>query len=53
MLEHLGEQNAADRLMKAVHKVCEMGVMTPDIGGTATTQEVTDALCEAIRGSNI
>lgn len=53
MLEHLGEQNAADRLMKAVHKVCEMGVMTPDIGGTATTQEVTHALCEAIRGSNI
>ena len=53
MLEHLGEFKAAVRLMLAVDKVCEMGVMTPDIGGTATTQEVTDAVCDAIRVSNI
>lgn len=53
MLEHLGETKAAARLMEAVEKVAEDGVMTPDIGGTATTQEVTDAVCEAIRASNI
>lgn len=53
MLEHLGEAKAAARLMEAVEKVAEDGVMTPDIGGTATTQEVTDAVCEAIRASNI
>ncbi len=53
MLEHLGEENAAARLMKAVERVCEAGIMTPDIGGTATTQDVTDAVCNAIRGSNI
>jgi tartrate dehydrogenase/decarboxylase / D-malate dehydrogenase len=53
MLEHLGEQAAADRLMRAVEKVCADGVLTPDVGGTATTQEVTDAVCEAIRGENI
>ena len=53
MLEHLGEPQAAERLMKAVETVCGNGVMTPDIGGTATTQEVTDAVCEAIRGANI
>lgn len=53
MLDHLGEPNAAARLMKAVEKVCETGILTPDIGGKATTQEVTDAVCDAIRGSNI
>jgi len=26
--------------------------MTPDIGGTATTMEVTRAVCDAIRGMN-
>lgn len=53
MLEHLGEPQAAARLMAAVEKVSEDGIMTPDIGGTATTQEVTDAVCDAIRSSNI
>ena len=53
MLDHLGEPEAAARLMKAVEKVCEAGIKTPDIGGTATTQEVTDAVCETIRVSNI
>src|SRR5688572_19281902 len=28
-------------------------VITPDVGRTATTQEVTDAVCRAIRASNI
>ncbi|MFX4219673.1 MAG: tartrate dehydrogenase [Thalassobaculum sp.] len=53
MLEHLGEATAAARLMEAVEKVTAEGVITPDIGGTATTQQVTDAVCEAIRASNI
>lgn len=53
MLEHLGEGDAAKRLMRAVEAVCASGVMTPDVGGNATTQQVTDALCEAIRGENI
>lgn len=52
MLEHLGEGQAVKRMMRAVEKVCSDGVMTPDVGGTATTQEVTDAVCEAIRGAN-
>ncbi len=53
MLEHLGEGQAVGRMMRAMEKVCSDGVMTPDVGGTATTQEVTDAVCEAIRGANI
>lgn len=53
MLEHLGEAAAAERLMRAVEKVCADGVMTPDVGGKANTQQVTDAVCEAIRMENI
>ncbi len=53
MLEHLGEADASVRLMRAVEKVCAEGVLTPDVGGTATTREVTDAVCEAIRGDNV
>jgi tartrate dehydrogenase/decarboxylase / D-malate dehydrogenase len=52
MLDHLGEDAAAQRLMRAVETVCAQGVMTPDVGGTATTQQVTDAVCEAIRSAN-
>jgi len=53
MLDHLGEADASARLMRAVEKVCADGILTPDVGGKATTQEVTDAVCEAIRGENI
>ena len=52
MLEHLGEAAPADRLIKAVEDVCAAGIMTPDVGGKATTREVTDAVIASIRGSN-
>jgi tartrate dehydrogenase/decarboxylase/D-malate dehydrogenase len=52
MLDHLGEADASARLMRAVEKVCAEGILTPDVGGTATTREVTEAVCEAIRGDN-
>ena len=52
MLAHLGENEASERLMRAVEKVTGAGVLTPDVGGTATTQEVTDAVAEAIHSSN-
>ena len=44
MLEHLGEAKAAARLMGAVEAVTGSGVLTPDLGGKATTREVTDAV---------
>lgn len=53
MLEHLGERDAAAFLMSAVERVTESGILTPDVGGNATTQQVTDAVCAAISGSNI
>ena len=52
MLEHLGEGAAARRLMAAVERVCADGVLTADLGGTATTAQVTEAVCAAIRGAN-
>jgi len=53
MLEHLGEKDAAMRLMSAVERVCAAGVLTPDVGGKATTKDVTDAVIDAIHGSNV
>jgi tartrate dehydrogenase/decarboxylase/D-malate dehydrogenase len=48
MLEHLGEPKAAARLMRAIEKVTEQGVFTPDLGGKATTKDVTEAVCAAL-----
>ncbi|TBF26428.1 tartrate dehydrogenase (plasmid) [Rhizobium leguminosarum] len=52
MLDHLGEAEASACLMKAIETVCSAGISTPDVGGTATTREVTDAVIKAIFGSN-
>ncbi len=52
MLEHLGEPASAARLMRAIEAVTAAGVKTPDIGGKSSTKEVTDAMVEAIKGSN-
>ncbi len=52
MLEHLGEASAARTLMQAVEQVCAAGILTPDLGGRATTAEVTRAVCDAVRGGN-
>ncbi len=51
-LDPVGAADASARLMKAVEEVCAAGIMTPDVGGGATTAEVTDAVINAIRGSN-
>lgn len=49
MLEHLGEMEAAARLMAAIERVTAAGVaLTPDLGGTARTAEVTAAVCAAL-----
>jgi tartrate dehydrogenase/decarboxylase/D-malate dehydrogenase len=53
MLEHLGEAPAAARLMKAVERVtADAALHTPDLGGKATTRQVTDAVCDALRRAN-
>jgi tartrate dehydrogenase/decarboxylase/D-malate dehydrogenase len=49
MLEHLGEAKAAARLMKAIEQVTANGIHTPDLGGKATTADVTRAVKDAVR----
>ena len=53
MLDHLGETAAAARLMRAIERVtADQDLHTPDLGGTATTRKVTDAVIAAIRADN-
>jgi tartrate dehydrogenase/decarboxylase/D-malate dehydrogenase len=49
MLEHLGEKEAAARVMAAIERVtADPGLHTPDLGGSATTHQVTEAVCDAL-----
>lgn len=48
MLEHLGERNAAALIMQGIEHVCAAGILTPDVGGSATTADVTRALVQFI-----
>lgn len=49
MLRHLGEEEAANRVEKAIRTtVAEGKCVTGDLGGTATTQEYTDTLIAAL-----
>lgn len=50
MLEHLGEARLAEAVMQAVEDVLEEGkVVTPDLGGRATTEEMGDLICERLQ----
>ena len=50
LLEHLGEQAAADRLMHAIEAVtANPRLHTRDLGGLATTAQVTAAVCEQLK----
>jgi tartrate dehydrogenase/decarboxylase / D-malate dehydrogenase len=44
MLEHLGERDAAAAALEALATVCCKGLRTRDLGGSATTREVGDAV---------
>jgi tartrate dehydrogenase/decarboxylase / D-malate dehydrogenase len=54
MLDHLGEGEASRRLMAAIERVtADPALHTPDLGGTATTAQVTAAVKAAIAGANV
>jgi len=48
MLRHIGEGAMADRIMQAVVATLSDGVRTRDLGGTATTVEYADAICQRL-----
>ncbi|CAM3936191.1 tartrate dehydrogenase [Bordetella tumbae] len=50
LLEHLGEHQAAQRVMKAVeHVTANPALHTGDLGGKATTAQVTEAVCHHLK----
>jgi tartrate dehydrogenase/decarboxylase/D-malate dehydrogenase len=50
LLEHLGEHAAAQTLMQAIEKVTANAALhTRDLGGQATTAQVTEAVCALLK----
>jgi isocitrate dehydrogenase (NAD+) len=49
LLDHLGESAAAERLRRAIETVLAAGRdLTPDLGGSATTEQFTSAVCREL-----
>eukprot|EP00730_Choanoeca_flexa_P020277 TRINITY_DN9911_c0_g1_i3.p1 TRINITY_DN9911_c0_g1~~TRINITY_DN9911_c0_g1_i3.p1 ORF type:complete len:359 (+),score=105.20 TRINITY_DN9911_c0_g1_i3:17-1093(+) len=49
MLQHIGFDSYADPLLAALNDVLDKGTpLTPDVGGSSTTEEVTDAIIERV-----
>ena len=49
MLDHVGEADAAAAIVSAIEKLlAESDLRTPDMGGTATTQELGEAVAELV-----
>ena len=48
MLHHLGEIEAAEAVLRAIEAILLSGPRTRDIGGTATTQEVGQAIAQRL-----
>ena len=49
MLDHLGHRDLHDRILGAIERVVAGGkVRTPDLGGSATTKEMADAIVAEI-----
>ena len=49
MLEHLGEREAGELVLRAMEQVVAAGrVRTPDLGGSSTTDEVAEAVIAAL-----
>jgi homoisocitrate dehydrogenase len=48
LLDHWGDSAHGDRIRRAVAETVAAGIVTPDLGGAATTQQVTDAICSRV-----
>jgi tartrate dehydrogenase/decarboxylase/D-malate dehydrogenase len=53
MLDHLGEGVAASALVAAFEAALADGVRTGDLGGTATTEQFTQAVLEYCADGNV
>jgi tartrate dehydrogenase/decarboxylase/D-malate dehydrogenase len=48
LLEHLGHAQPGAAVVRAIEDVLRHGPRTPDLGGEATTEQVGDAVCQAL-----
>ncbi len=48
LLDHIGQGASAERVRRAVHETVRQGVLTKDLGGTATTREVTRVIINSL-----
>jgi homoisocitrate dehydrogenase len=48
LLEYLGDAAAAGRVARAVAETVAAGIVTADLGGSANTRQVTDAICRRL-----
>jgi len=48
MLDSLGEADAASALLQSLETVCRTGLLTRDLGGTATTSDVGEAVAAGV-----
>jgi tartrate dehydrogenase/decarboxylase/D-malate dehydrogenase len=48
LLDHIGEPEAGRLVMDALRAVAKDGPRTKDLGGTATTREVGDAIAARV-----
>ncbi len=49
MLDYLNLADAAQRVREAVHRALAQGSLTPDLGGQATTEQMTRAISRSIK----
>jgi len=49
MLDHFGEDELGDILLDMIEEVTNDGIITPDLGGNATTIEVTDEIIKRLQ----
>jgi tartrate dehydrogenase/decarboxylase/D-malate dehydrogenase len=50
MLDHMGYSDAGARILTALEETLASGTKTSDLGGTATTEELTEAVVEWLEG---
>lgn len=50
MLDFLGETELGDKILESMERTLVEGIKTPDLGGSATTAEVTQSVIDHLRG---
>ena len=49
MLEHLGQQKASERIVRAIEATIKQGIIPVDLGGSAKTSEIANAMVKNLQ----